>query len=392
MATMARPAEVRNLATLIAASARLATEVLKPAANSVDQSRSFPRHALSELGKEGVLGLMVPVEFGGTGAGLSEMVTVLETLAQGCSSTAMVVLMHYCATAVLSARGPAALKESVLPAVARGEHLSTLAFSELGSGGHFYFPVSQAQREDSNVRISAFKSFVTSAGEADSYIVSTRNPEAGSAQESDLYFAPGSTAGIEIVNKFEGLGLAGNASAAMRLSEVRVSSDNRLGPEKSGFNTMLEVVLPHFQIGSAAVSLGIARAAFELATEHVLGRKYEHVRNSSLADIPRVQFLIAEMAIELRSGRAYLLETVRKAIVREADAMVDVLAVKAKSAEVSLAVASRSMTLGGGRAFGQRGGLERLFRDAQASAVMAPGTDVLKEFIGKAVLGLPLFG
>ncbi len=392
MATMVRPREVRGPAELLAESTRLASEVLRPAADGVDESRSFPRKALAQLGSEGVLGLMVPKDFGGAAAGLSEMAMVLEQLAQGCSSTAMVVLMHYCATAVLSTTAPPALKQSVLPAMVTGDHLSTLAFSELGSGGHFYFPVSQAQRQDGKVTLDAFKSFVTSAGEADSYIVSTRNPEATSAQESDLYFVPRSSTGIEIANTFQGLGLAGNASAAMQLSGVAIPHQNRLGAEKSGFNTMLSVVLPHFQIGSAAVSLGIAKAAFDQTVAHVSSRKYEHAGQSDLAHIPRVQFLIAEMAIELRSGRAYLFEAIRKAMAGDADAILDVLAAKAKAAEVSLAVVSRAMTLGGGKAFGRRGGLERLFRDAQASAVMAPSTDVLKDFIGKAALGLPLFG
>ena len=391
MATMVRPGEGRALSDLIAESARLAVEVLKPAADAIDESRSFPRKALSQLGNQGLLGLMVAKEFGGAGAGLWDMAMVLEQLAQGCSSTAMVVLMHYCATAVLSATAPAALKQSVLPAIVRGDHLSTLAFSEAGSGGHFYFPVSQARRQDGKVTLDALKSFVTSAGEADSYIVSTRHPQAASAQESDLYFVPRASTGIEITSPFQGLGLAGNASAAMRLSGVTVPHHNLLGTEKSGFSTMLAVVLPHFQIGSAAVSLGIAKAAFDQTVEQVSSRKYEHAGPSDLAHIPRVQFLIAEMAIELRSGRAYLLEAIRKATAGEADAILDVLAAKAKAAEVSLAVVSRAMTLGGGRAFGRRGGLERLFRDAQASAVMAPSTDVLKDFIGKAALGLPLF-
>lgn len=391
MATMVRPGEGRALSDPIAESARLAVEVLKPAADAIDESRSFPRKALSQLGNQGLLGLMVAKEFGGAGAGLWDMAMVLEQLAQGCSSTAMVVLMHYCATAVLSATAPAALKQSVLPAIARGDHLSTLAFSEAGSGGHFYFPVSQARRQDGKVTLDALKSFVTSAGEADSYIVSTRHPQAASAQESDLYFVPRASTGIEITSPFQGLGLAGNASAAMRLSGVTVPHHNLLGTEKSGFSTMLAVVLPHFQIGSAAVSLGIAKAAFDQTVEQVSSRKYEHAGPSDLAHIPRVQFLIAEMAIELRSGRAYLLEAIRKATAGEADAILDVLAAKAKAAEVSLAVVSRAMTLGGGRAFGRRGGLERLFRDAQASAVMAPSTDVLKDFIGKAALGLPLF-
>lgn len=392
MATMLQPLDRKSPSDLIAESERLATQLLRPNADIIDETRSFPRSAISELGRERMLGLMVPDEFGGAGASLSAMATVLEHLAQGCSSTSMVVLMHYCATAVLSAVAPPALKETVLPAIARGEHLSTLAFSEPGSGGHFYSPVSQAQSQNGSVILEASKSFVTSAGEADSYIVSTRSPQAASSQESNLYFVPQSAQGVEIANAFQGMGLAGNASAAMRLNRVEVPDQNRLGEEKSGFQSMLSVVLPHFQIGAAAVSLGLAKAALDQTVEHVSSRRYEHAGQSALAQVPRVQFLVAEMTLELRSGRAYLYDTIRKAMAGEADAILDVLGVKAKAAEVCLAVLSRAMTLGGGRAFGRKGGLERLFRDAQASAVMAPSTDVLKDFIGKAALGLPLFG
>jgi alkylation response protein AidB-like acyl-CoA dehydrogenase len=154
---------------------------------------------------------------------------------------------------------------------------------------------------------------------------------------------------------------------------------------------MLEVVLPHFQIGVASISLGIATAAFQAITGRVGARRYEHAGGAALASIPRVQYLIAEMALELNSARTYLNETIRKALAGEPSAMVDVLGVKVKAAESCLEIVSRAMTLGGGWAFGRRGGLERLFRDAQAAAVMAPSNDVLKDFIGKACLGLPLF-
>ena len=104
-----------------------------------------------------------------------------------------------------------------------------------------------------------------------------------------------------------------------------------------------------------------------------------------------MQFLVAEMALELNSARAYLGETIRKALAGDPAAMLDVLGAKVKAADACLNVVSRAMTLGGGWAFGRRGGLERNFRDAQAAAVMAPSNDVLKDFMGKACLGLPLF-
>jgi alkylation response protein AidB-like acyl-CoA dehydrogenase len=380
-----------NVQDLLAKNVKLAREIVGPRADEVDQSRRFPRENIEALGEAGLLGLMVPTEYGGTGTSLAEFYQSIETLAEACASTAMVLVMHHCATAVIVARGSEDLKRRLLPDIARGRHLSTLAFSEAGSGGHFYTPVSQAERNGSGWHLTASKSFVTSAGEADSYIVSTRAADAAGATDLDLYLVSKGASGLAASGRFEGLGLAGNASAPMKLDHVALAEESRLGEEGSGFPAMLEVVLPHFQVGIASVSLGLAAAALQIAKAHVLSRKYEQAGGASLAAIPRVQFLVAEMTLELNAARAYLAETIRRMSSGDPQALVDVLGVKAKAAEASVAVTSRAMTLGGGSAFGRRGGLERVFRDSQAAAVMAPASDVLKDFVGKACLGLPLF-
>jgi alkylation response protein AidB-like acyl-CoA dehydrogenase len=380
-----------DLENLLAANLDISRKVLGPNADATDQGRRFPRENINALGQAGLLGLLVPVEFGGAGAGLKELSQAVDTQAQYCSSTAMIMLMHYCATAVISAKGSDALKRQILPATARGEHLSTLAFSESGSGGHFYIPISEVSQNGSGKHLTASKSFVTSAGEADSYVVSSRKANAAGPTESDLYLVLKGAAGLAVLGRFEGLGLAGNASAPMKLENVKLSNESLLGPEGSGFQTMMEIVLPHFQVGTASVSMGIATAAFQAAIAHVTARKYEHAGGAALATIPRVQFITAEMAIELGAARAYVQQTIHKALSGDPGAMVDILGVKVKAADACGAILSRAMTLGGGWAFGRRGGLERLFRDAQAAAVMAPASDVLKEFIGKACLGLPLF-
>lgn len=376
---------------LLAESKKVARDILARGAEDVDRARRFPRESIDVLGRSGLLGLLVPAEFGGAGGGLREMSQALEQLAQGCPSTAMVTLMHYCATAAIVGKGSAELKQAFLPAISQGRHLTTLAFSEAGSGGHFYAPISQVKQDGQEATLSANKSFVTSAGEADSYLVSARASGAKGPLDSDLYLVLKGTQGLEVFGRFEGLGLAGNASAPMKLKDIVLEPDHRLGAEGSGFQTMLEVVLPHFQIGSASVSLGIASAAFQLATAHASTRKYEHMGGTTLSQIPRVQFLEAEMALELRSARDYLSETIRRVTTSDPEAMLDVIGVKARASEACLAVVSRAMTIGGGSAYGRRGGLERIFRDAQAAAVMAPTTDVLKEFLGKACLGLPVF-
>ena len=380
-----------DIQAIVAENKKLSQEMLRASADSIDQSRRFPRENLRALGKAGVLGLMIPAQYGGANAGLAEMSQVLEEQAQSCASTAMVTLMHFCATAVIAAKGSDALKQDILPACARGEHVTTLAFSEAGSGGHFYAPVSEVRQNGGKKSLSAAKSFVTSAGEADSYVVSARKAGAAVPTETNLYLIAKNAAGLSTQGRFEGLGLAGNASAPMSLTDVAIDDGARLGPEGSGFQSMLEVVLPHFQIGVASVSMGIAKTAHQTIVGRMGARKYEHAGGAALASIPRVQFLIAEIGLAVNSGEAYLRETIRKALAADPAAMVDVLGVKVVAADACLAAVSRAMTLGGGWAFGRRGGLERMFRDAQSAAVMAPSSDVLKDFIGKASLGLPLF-
>jgi alkylation response protein AidB-like acyl-CoA dehydrogenase len=380
-----------DIRAILAGNEKVSKEILRANADQVDQARRFPRENLQGLGKAGVLGLLVPEPYGGAGAGLAEMSEVLDAQAQNCASTAMVTLMHFCATVVVAARASDALKAQVLPACARGEHLSTLAFSEAGSGGHFYIPVSEVHKTGSQKTLSATKSFVTSAGEADSYVVSARKAGAAAPTETDLYLIARNAAGLKVQGRFEGLGLAANASAPMTLTDVPIGDETRLGDEGTGFQSMLEIVLPHFQIGVASVSMGLAKAAQQTITARMGARKYEHAGGAALASIPRVQFLVAEIMLAVNSGQAYVQQTIRKALASDPTALLDVLGVKAFAADACLSATSRAMTLGGGWAFGRRGGLERIFRDAQAASVMAPSSDVLKDFIGKASLGLPLF-
>jgi alkylation response protein AidB-like acyl-CoA dehydrogenase len=380
-----------DIKTILSANENVSQQMLRANADQIDQARRFPRENLQALGKAGVLGLLIPTQYGGAGAGLAEMSQVLDTQAQNCASTAMVVLMHYCATVAIAAKGSDALKQRLLPACATGENISTLAFSEAGSGGHFYMPVSEVRESGGRKTLSAMKSFVTSAGEADSYVVSARNAGAAAPTETNLYVIAKGATGFSTHGRFEGLGLAGNASAPMSLTDVAIDDATRLGAEGTGFQSMLEVVLPHFQIGVASVSVGLAKAAHQTIVARMSARKYEHAGGAALASIPRVQYLVAEITLAVNSGHAVLQETVRKALAADPAAMLDVLGVKVAAADACLAASSRAMTLGGGWAFGRRGGLERIFRDSQAAAVMAPSSDVLKDFIGKASLGLPLF-
>jgi isovaleryl-CoA dehydrogenase len=357
---------------------------IEAAAVEVDATGTFPRQAVRALGDAGVLGLVSAPQVGGRGGTMRDAAAVVERLAGACASTAMVTVMHYCGTAVLEAHGP----EPVRRDVAAGRHLTTLAFSEVGSRSHFWAPLSTATANGGTVALDARKSWATSAGEADSYVWSSRPVSADGA--STLWLVPARTPGIEVAGAFDGLGLRGNASRPISASGATVPVDARLGPDGGGFDVMMGVVLPWFQVLSAAFSIGIAESAIGKTARHATTTRFEHL-DQSLADQPVTRAHIARMRIQADQARGLLLDTLTAIESGRADAMLRVLEVKPAASEAAVAVTDLAMRVCGGAAFRKEVGVERNFRDARASTVMAPTTDALYDFIGKAVCGLPLF-
>ena len=368
----------------------IARDVLAKHAVEVDRDARWPEESITAISQAGLFGLTVPVANGGAGQGPATFARVVSRLSEHCASTAMIYLMHVCATQTIAGAKGFGLRDLVLKDIAAGRHLSTLAFSEKGSRSHFWAPISQETGNDHARRITADKSWVTSAGHADSYIVSTRTANGAEPTASTLYFVPKGASGMTVTGRWTGLGLRGNASAPMRLENVTVRSADKVSGDGEGFGVMVNTVLPWFQIGSAAVSVGIARAATDGVRQHLSGAKLEHL-GQSLASLPNLRAELARMQITTDAQSAFLEYVAGKMEDPKPDTMLAVLESKAAATEALLDVTDRAMRACGGTAFSGRLSVERNFRDARAGSVMAPTTEVLHDFVGKALLGMPLF-
>jgi alkylation response protein AidB-like acyl-CoA dehydrogenase len=369
--------------------ATVADRELAPRAADVDRQAAFPKDSIAALGANGLLGLNVPKKHGGLEQGPRTAVAVIDALAQRCPSTAMVYLMHLCGIACCAAAPDKTAP--LLQAAAAGRHLSTLAFSEKGSRGHFWAPVSRATDSgNGGVRLSAQKSFVTSAGQADSYIVSTLAAGATQPIESSIYLVLKDDTGVAVSGAWHGMGLRGNASAPMTLDNVAVGADRALTPDGKGLDMMLGIVLPLFQVGSAAVGIGIAEAAVQATTNHVTHARFEE-SDSSLADLPTLRAQIARMRIETDRARAHLVAVLDSLESPGPATQLMVLEAKASGTETAAVVTEMALRTCGGAAFAGAHGIERLFRDARAPIVMAPTSDVAYEFIGRALCGMEVF-
>ena len=374
---------------IAATAAAIAEKDLAPRAAAVDRDAAFPTESIAALGAGGLLGLNVPQAYGGLGEGLRTAAAVIDALAQRCPSTAMVYLMHLCGIACYAAvpdKTGALLRQA-----AAGRHLSTLAFSEQGSRSHFWAPISRAASTGNGaVVISAQKSFVTSAGHAQGYVVSTLASGATQPVESTIYLLLKEDDGVSIAGSWRGLGLRGNASAPMTLEAVAAPADRALTAEGKGLDMMLGVVLPLFQVGSAAVGVGIAEAAVQATIAHVTQARFEE-SNSSLRDLPTLRAQMARMRIETDRARAHLAAVLDSLESPGPATQLMVLEAKASGTEAAAAVTELAMRTCGGAAFAGAHGIERLFRDARAPIVMSPTSDLAYEFIGRALCGLEVF-
>ena len=387
---------------------RLSTEVLAPNAGKIDRESLFPTGNIKALGEAGLMGLTVAKEKGGPGGTVKSLALVIEELAQGCASTAMCYTMHMSGLLVIAALVEGRQVEQFLKPIIDGERLNSFAMSEPGSGNRLWHMDSYAQKDGDDYIIDSFKSFATSAGYADSYLVPVRaNSEVG-PNDLSLFLIDGKDENIKPIGKWDGLGIRGNSSTPVHFDKCRVPAFNRLGHETCGFSTIFAYSLPIYQVGLSALYLGIAQAAYDAAIAHVKKRIHSDT-GVALSNMETVQRYIAEMKLSIDQSRhliyrvaqlsdnalalfdelakAELLDQVLRANPND-PFFIELAEVKISACEMAINVTNKAFQVCGGTAYRHGHPVERHFRDARAGSVMAPSDDTLKLIMGRQILGI----
>ena len=352
-------------------------------AGETDSNGEFPSEVINAFLASDLAALVSATDRGGLGGGIREASAVVERLGRECGSTAMIVAMHYCGATVIEALGP----DDARAQVASGNALTTLAFSEMGSRSHFWAPVSTASADGENVVLDARKSWVTSANHADLYIWSS---QATTGEGNAIWLVPRATAGVASAAPFDGMGLRGNDSAPVTAEAARIPSGNLLGEDGKGADVMLGTVLPIFSVLNASAALGMMRGAIARTIHHAGATRFEHL-DQSISRFPTARAYIARIQLKADMVAALLAETLDSLENPGEATMLRVLEVKAAAGESATEVMDLAMRVCGGAAFRKEVGVERYFRDARANTVMAPTTDQLYDFIGRALCGIDLF-
>ncbi|OQP02532.1 acyl-CoA/acyl-ACP dehydrogenase [Geobacillus sp. 44B] len=367
-------------------------KVIKPNADIIDRDGIFPKQNLQVLAETGWNGVLIPEQWGGRGLDHVAFAIAAEEIAKGCPSTSLVYVMHVGAAQTILLYGNDDQKERWLKPIRQGL-IGTYSTSEKATGGHWWFNLSQASRDGKYYILNAEKSFTTSAGQADFYVVQTRSPGAHSPTDISFFIVDGKLPGIK-PGVWEALGVRGNHSGPITYEGARVHQKDKLGKEGQGREILESGVSPIYLIGLGSTWLGVAEAALEAAVSYVKGMIHRDF-NKRLADYQVIRQQLAEVKVLIDSLKpwqytlAKQLDELQAQGKPQVELFLPLVEFKIHASEVANKATKAALDVTGGYGY-KRGIFERLFRDAHAGIAMGPSNNIAREWIGKSLVGLPL--
>lgn len=342
-----------------------------PRARHVDETGEFPWQTLKAMAKLGLLGLNVPEEYGGSGADYLSVALMLEEIGKGCGSTGLIVAAHLgLACGPLALFGTEAQKRRWLVPLAQGKMLGCLGLTEPGAGSDLRGIRTTAVRDGDDWVINGNKMWLTNGAEAGLAILLVRTGD-----KFSHFLVPTDTPGITFGAPEKKMGLHGSHTYAASLENVRVPAENLLGAEGRGLAQTLQV-LDGGRIGIAALSLGLAEAAFAAARDYA---KTRQTFGQPLIEHQAIAFMLADMAAEIEGARwltyrAAWLRDQGRPYTREASIA------KLVATEMAERVARDAIQIHGGYGYSSEYPVERIYRDARLMTI-GEGTSEMQRLI-----------
>jgi alkylation response protein AidB-like acyl-CoA dehydrogenase len=355
----------------------IAQETVQPLAAEVDRDHRFPEEALRAAAEAGLLGILIPREYGGSGLDALAFTICIEELAQACASTAVIVDVH---TSVGSEPivlfGTEEQKRNWLPRLATGELLGAFALTEPAAGSDAASLKASARRNGDGYVLNGTKVFITNIGRAGIYIVFARTGPEDRAPGVSAFIVPADAEGVRVGQVFKKMGLHGSPTGELVLEDVLVPAVNRLAPEGQGFTVAMRA-LDSGRIGISGQALGIAGAAVDESRAAVAGR--ERAQGD--------EFALADMATRLESARllayhaAWLCSRGRP-FTRQASMA------KLHCTDTAMEIADSALQLAGDEGAVAGSPFDRHFRDAKALQIYEGSNQVQRIVIARHLLGL----
>ncbi|MDD2869057.1 acyl-CoA dehydrogenase family protein [Neomegalonema sp.] len=356
-----------------------AQERLAPFAEGWDRRHEFPAEALREMGALGFLGMVVPEEHGGVGAGQIAYAMALEEIAAGCGAVSTIMSVHNSVgCAPILKFGTDGQKQRFLPKMASGEWIGGFALTEPQAGSDASALKTRARREGDHYVLNGAKQFITSGKNGHVIIAfAVTDPEAGKKGLS-AFIVPTDSPGYKVVRVEEKLGQHASDTCQLAFEDLRLPVENRLGEEGRGYAIALSN-LEGGRIGIASQSVGMARAAFEAARDYARQRV---TFGKPIIEHQAVAFRLADMATRIEAGRQMVLHA---AALREAGApcLKEASMAKLFASEMAERVCSDAIQIHGGYGYLKDFPVERIYRDVRVSQIYEGASDIQRLVIAR---------
>jgi len=359
-----------------------AKQHIKPHVMAWDEEQIFPRELFKEMGALGLMGVLVPEEYGGSGLSYFEYKIIIEEVAKVCGSIGLSVAAHnsLCTGHILNF-GNEEQKKKYLPKLASGEWLGAWGLTEPNTGSDAGNMKCTAIKKNNEWIINGTKSWITHGKSGDVAVVIARTSEPRTKNNATAFVVERGIQGFSAGKKENKLGMRASETAEMIFDNCIVPDENRLGEIGDGFKQSLKV-LDGGRISIASLSLGIAKGAFEAAARY---SKERYQFDQPIANFQGISFKLADMATEIDAAdlltlRACELKNQNKTVSREA-AMA-----KYYASEVAVKVATEAVQIFGGNGYTKEFPVEKYYRDAKLCTIGEGTSEIQKLVIAREVL------
>jgi len=355
---------------------------IKPHVMEWDEEQHFPRELFNKLGELGMLSVFVPEEYGGSGFGYFEYVTVIQEIAKVCGSIGLSVAAHnsLCTGHILNFANEEQ-KQKWLPRLATGEWLGAWGLTEANTGSDAMRMGTTAVLDGDHYIVNGSKNWITHGKSGGVAVVMVRTGEIGSSKGISALVVERGTPGFNAGKKENKLGMRASETTEMIFDNCRVPKENLLGNEGEGFKQAMKV-LDGGRISIAALSLGIAKGAFEAAVAY---SKERHQFGQPISNFQGISFKLADMATQIEAAGMLIMQA---ADLKNRHQPVTKQAAMAKyyASEVAVKVANEAVQIFGGYGYTKDFPVEKYYRDAKLCTIGEGTSEIQKIVIAREAL------
>ncbi|MEO8771817.1 MAG: acyl-CoA dehydrogenase family protein [Ferruginibacter sp.] len=372
-----------ELTLQVAQSAKdFAQQYIKPHLMEWDESQEFPIHIFKELGKLGMMGVLVPEAYGGTGLGYLEYSAVIQEISKVCGSIGLSVAAHNSlCTGHILAFGNEAQKQKYLPKLATAEFIGAWGLTEPNTGSDAGNMKTVAVKEGNNWKINGTKSWITHGKSGDVAVVICRTGEPRAKNNSTAFIVDRNTAGFSAGKKENKLGMRASETAEMIFDNCIIPDENRLGEVGGGFKQAMKI-LDGGRISIAALSLGIAKGAYEASVQY---SKERHQFDQPISNFQGIAFKLADMATKIAAAELLINQSCDLKM-RGLPMTKEAAMAKYYASEISVEISTDAVQIFGGYGYTKDFPVEKFYRDSKLCTIGEGTSEIQKLVIAREVL------